>query len=305
MRRLPEGVVRKPATAEDHQRLIIGFANELCETIASLAPEKRHDGIKAISDRFAGSMPVSERLLKEVLDDSFTELKQVAVVLQANLRQSQLVRHLHEWVGGESAEQKTGDPLGDTLLEDSAIAAPESAAIAEDAQALAQSILTAGIQDISNSLVEERSLNDILRIILETMYRAMGFKRVLLCLRDLRTQAVVGRFGFGPDASEMAKHFRIPVKPAGDVFSVAISKALDIIISDVGDAKIAERVPEWYRQHVTAQTFVLLPLSLKGAPVGLIYCDKDLAGSIRIGEKELALLKTLRNQALLAIKQSA
>jgi hypothetical protein len=38
--------------------------------------------------------------------------------------------------------------------------------------------------------------------------------------------------------------------------------------------------------------------------VGLIYCDRDKAGSIVIPEKELSLLKTLRNQALLAIKQS-
>jgi hypothetical protein len=38
--------------------------------------------------------------------------------------------------------------------------------------------------------------------------------------------------------------------------------------------------------------------------VALIYCDKERAGSIAIPERELALLKTLRNQALLALKQS-
>ena len=41
-------------------------------------------------------------------------------------------------------------------------------------------ILMAGIQDISNTLVEDFKLNDVLRIILETMYRAKGFKRVIL-----------------------------------------------------------------------------------------------------------------------------
>jgi hypothetical protein len=38
--------------------------------------------------------------------------------------------------------------------------------------------------------------------------------------------------------------------------------------------------------------------------VALIYCDKLRAGTISIPEKELSLLKTLRNQALLALKQS-
>jgi hypothetical protein len=36
----------------------------------------------------------------------------------------------------------------------------------------------------------------------------------------------------------------------------------------------------------------------------MIYADRDLAGEIVIPEKELALLRTLRNQAVLAIKQA-
>jgi hypothetical protein len=88
------------------------------------------------------------------------------------------------------------------------------------------------------------------------------------------------------------------------VFQLAISKSLDIIITDVDDPKIAERVPKWFRERMTAKTFVLFPLCIKGNPLALIYCDKDKAGSIAIPENELKLLKTLRNQALLAIKQS-
>jgi hypothetical protein len=56
----------------------------------------------------------------------------------------------------------------------------------------AQAILTAGIQDISNTLVDGFKLNDILRIILETMYRAMGFKRVVLCIRDAKAGCNAG-----------------------------------------------------------------------------------------------------------------
>ena len=36
----------------------------------------------------------------------------------------------------------------------------------------------------------------------------------------------------------------------------------------------------------------------------MIYADKDRPGEIEISEQELALLRTLRNQALLAIKQA-
>ena len=63
--------------------------------------------------------------------------------------------------------------------------------------------------------------------------------------------------------------------------------------------------PDWYRQHINAPTFLLLPLQIKGAPFGLIYADKTVRGSLELDDKELALLRTLRNQAVMAFKQSS
>jgi GAF domain-containing protein len=169
----------------------------------------------------------------------------------------------------------------------------------------AQAILTAGIQDISNTLVDGFKLNDILRIILETMFRAMGFKRVVLCIRDAKAGCMQGRFGFGPNANEVAKAFRFPLSFTPDIFHAATSKGVDILISDINDPKIAARVPDWYRKAVPAHSFVLFPLNIKGNPVALIYADRDEPGGISIPENELSLLRTLRNQAILAIKQGS
>ena len=88
------------------------------------------------------------------------------------------------------------------------------------------------------------------------------------------------------------------------MFGVAVSRGVDILINDINDTGIRERIPDWYRQYVPGETFVLFPLRLKGVSVGLIYCDKDHAGEIVIPPRELSLLKTLRNQALLALKQA-
>ena len=50
-------------------------------------------------------------------------------------------------------------------------------------------------------------------------------------------------------------------------------------------------------------SFLLLPLSMKGAPFALIYGDKAAPGELALGERELALLRTLRNQAVMAFRQ--
>ncbi len=311
MEQLPEGQVRKPATHEDMLRLVAGFSNELCEMISSTTPEDRKKAMHGLSDRFS-CLQVSEQQMQANIEGSFGELKELASILRVNLKQSPFARQVVAFAGTKAEEVVAEadadlDTLADTVLASTPVYAEDQHAelseqgVPEDAQA----VLSAGIQDISNSLVEDFALNDILRIILETMYRAMGFERVLLCLKDVKSGMMVGRFGFGPDATELAKSFRFPLGYEPDVFHLATHKAVDIIITDIDDPKIAERVPRWYRDRITAKTFVLFPLTLKNIPVALIYADKDKAGSIVIPDKELSLLKTLRNQALLAIKQTA
>ncbi|OIQ93953.1 serine/threonine-protein kinase PrkC [mine drainage metagenome] len=310
MRRLPEGPVRKPDTREETLHVMTGFANELCDAIAGAPTEDRRKVMMRVGERYSPSLQFSDQQLQETLEKSLGELTQVAAILRVNLKQSPFVRQIKSWSeGGQSPEAAAdaGSLDGTVILGAGAIPEATEAALAEEPGQVrgdAQTILAAGIQDISNSLVEDASLNDILRITLETMYRAMGFSRVLLCLRDTKSNRMVGRFGFGVDAGEVVRDFHFSLGFAPDVFHAAISKGLDIFISDVNDPKIQARIPEWYTRHVPAQTFVLFPLSIKGKAVALIYCDRDRAGEIDIPEKELSLLKTLRNQALLAIKQS-
>ncbi len=58
--------------------------------------------------------------------------------------------------------------------------------------------LAAGIQDITNAMVEDFKLSDVLRMILEAMFRALDFHRVIFCMRDPKLDALTGRFGLGP-----------------------------------------------------------------------------------------------------------
>ncbi len=314
MRPLPADELRRPNTTREALHVAAAFGNELCDLVSGTPPEQRDLALRKISQRFGASLQVSDRQVQTAVEKSVVELVQLAAVLRVNVKQSSFARHVAAFAAGtEGADECLSPPvtaehdqLADTLLGDSALLEGlEDTAIAgvpDDAQA----VLTAGIQDISNSLVEDFALNDILRIILETIYRAMGFKRVLLALRDAKTGRMAGRFGLGPDVNELVRQFRFPLSSqVNDVFLLATGRGLDIIINDIDDQKIADKVPQWFRERIPAKTFVLFPLNIKGKPVALIYCDKDKAGSINIPEKELSLLKTLRNQALLAIKQVA
>jgi eukaryotic-like serine/threonine-protein kinase len=167
-----------------------------------------------------------------------------------------------------------------------------------------QAALAAGVQDITNTLVGEHSLNDILRIILETIYRAIGFRRVLLFVRESNGQALRCRFGFGADADKHVKHgLAAPVDGSRDIFYAAVVMGVDLCIEDLESPKVKPHIPEWYRKAIDARGMLLLPIVNRKRTLGLIYADSDSSATMHFSAEEMGLLKTLRNQAVLAMRQ--
>ena len=318
MRRLPAGSVRRPLGSEDRLRVLAGLSNELCGGIAESAGEQQPKELRRIASRFADAIALDEKELRQAVDRSLEQVADFTRSIHLNLQQTRFGRQLKAW-GASQASPVAPSPvdagLGDSALPEMAAVPPVADPVAEVAAVAPgtagsndggarTATLLAGIQDVSNALVSDCRLNDVLRITLETMYRALGFRRVILCVRDQRSHSMLGRFGFGPDALEVAKRFRFSLVFAPDIFHAALANGVDILISDTNDPKIAPRIPEWFRKAVAAETFVVLPLCIKRSPVAMIYADRARAGEILISGQELSLLRTLRNQAVLAIKQS-
>jgi hypothetical protein len=164
-------------------------------------------------------------------------------------------------------------------------------------------MMSAGIQDITNAMVENCKLEEVLRMVLETMLRALRLRRVMFCLREPRTQVISARFGMGEGIAAIVPAFKVTIKGGTDLFAVVCKKGADTLITDATAPQIAARLPAWFVKHVNAPAFLLLPLAAKGVPFALIYADMAQAGGIALGERELSLLRTLRNQAVMAFRQ--
>jgi hypothetical protein len=108
--------------------------------------------------------------------------------------------------------------------------------------------LTAGIQDITNTLVGDYNLNDVLRIILETMYRAMGFSQVLLWhARREKNHRLQGAFsGYGAkDRKACSNRFAVQLgQAAGTRSSSPLAKHVSTCsIADTHAVNIVSRQP--------------------------------------------------------------
>lgn len=303
MRRLPDAQVRRPANADERLRAVAALGTGLCDSLRAPDPATRQRRLQALVQKFGKGLGVTQAVLASAVEQSVLELRRDAQVLDLRAASGIIAaaQALKAPAAAIPADQLQAAIQQATLTIDPAPI--DAAAGAVDAAVDRKAVLTAGIQDITATLVGDFQLNDLLRIILETMYRGVGFTRVLLCVRDPATNSLRARFGFGASIDEvLRKGFAIPIGGTRDVFQAAIASGADVLIDDIDAEAIRAHVPDWFRKLVPARSFALFPIVVNKKPIGLLYGDANAAGRLQIPPDELALLKTLRNQAVLAIR---
>ena len=324
---LPDAIqrcMRKPPgephgrIAEDgpeRMRWIAAAANATADALLHCPATELDSRLAGVVTRFARTLGVSPKDMQTATTTARQKLVEMARAMDLKVTPGSAAARLLKISDaatlaevGASNDRKAseaGDSLAPLELQATQPAGQLEPAPAGEGVNLAE-VLTAGIQDITNAMVEDLRLSDVLRMIIETMYRAMSLQRIVFCMRDVKTDALTGRFGLGADVDKLVSCFKIALQTAQpDLFSAVCIKGADTMISNANDAHMATRLPAWYKQAVHAPTFLLLPLQIKGKPFGLIYADKATPGALVLNEKELALLRTLRNQAVMAFKQSS
>ncbi len=310
----------QPLTAagfEDNRlRVVAEMSTRLCDVMRLTDEKQRSAQIEGLVAQFGKAVGVTKTSLNTVIKGAVESFSRDAETLGAPMRKSRIIEIARGWEKSSSAEaQARPTRLDDTTVmmaqtqlivagsaEHAGVDAGTKLPVDENRQAL----LSAGVQDITNVLLGDYVLNDVLRIILETMYRGIGFQRMLLFIRDQRQSALCPRFGFGADIDAIIRSgFSIPLESSKDVFFAAVEKGADICIEDVDAEKIRQYVPDWYRKAIPARGLVLFPLRINGKPLALIYGDADSPERLRFKPDELNLLKTLRNQAVMAVKQKS
>jgi hypothetical protein len=269
--------------------------------VRSTPPEERDRHLEPLLNAAGRYATLSREQLIQVVESAVTDLVREAVVLNFDLLQSPFFLRVSAWseVGGKTLREfvaSTQEIAPGTLAGEETLAV-----VQEGPDSLA--ILSAGIQDITNTLVSDYKINDVLHIILETLYRALGFSRILLCAVDPQRQTMCGRFGLGRDADRLAAEFRFPLAPGPDVFHQALQGDF-LMAPDIDAPEVRKLIPDWYRRLVPARGLLLLPIVVDKKPLGLIYADKDRGqATLELSPKELGLVKTLRNEAVLAIEK--
>ena len=277
----------------ERQRWLSVAANEVAEALWSAPADLLPQHLESAVHRHGRALGLALPDLRRACDDAEALLAEMAPAMGLG---PTLLRRQSPQVAGRSEAPTLTDAALLPLAADAATQAIDVGAV-----------LTAGIQDITDTLAgDSPQLADVLRMVMETVFRALSCERVVFCLRETGGLRLQGRFGVGAQSVQLAKLFQVPIKPVPggrpNLFMAVCQKGVDTLIADRHAPAIDAALPDWYRQRVPSTSFLLLPLQLRNEPFALIYADRGT--TLRLSDRERALLRTLRNQALMAFKQA-
>lgn len=278
-----KAIDRRADGGVERMRWLARGANAMADAMLSGDGDAQARALAEVAERFSPALGIAAKDLIGAVHGARTRLTQLASAMGLHVAAGAPARRLLE---------ATAEPTQ--------TAAPTDARTIAAAASAAQQQLSQTLADV-RAAVASRSMrvNEVLTLVLDTMQRALGLRSVVFCLREAGSGQLVGRVGLGGGTETCgAFRFKPDVAVTGDLFAWLAAKGADLLISDA--RTVAARLPAWYRQRVNAPTFLLLPVMLKGAPIGMIYADKAAAGAIVLGEQELGLLRGLRDQVAAA-----
>jgi eukaryotic-like serine/threonine-protein kinase len=297
--RLPPGDVptkpidRKADGGTERLRWLARGANALTDAMLGADGAEQAHALAAAAETFGPALGISPRHIVSTALDARTTLANLATAMNLSVGVDAPARRLLQ---ATEPLPPAGAPAAAA-----AGAADRTLVVAPAAAGAAQQQLAEGLNRVRAAVAQRTlPLNELLLLLLQTLHQSLGLQRVLLCIRDPRGAALLGRVGVGQRAQELTADFRIvpDERAVSDLFAAITAKGVDLLVADA--SAMAKRLPAWYRQRVNAPTFLLLPMVIKGAPIGLIYADKAEAGSLKLGEAELTLLRGLRDEAVAA-----
>jgi len=317
--RAPEGDVpgRVLLPGVERLRWLGRGANALTDALLTDDGAPQQLALLAAAELYAPALGLSARDVVATANDARGKLSHLAQAMNLHIARGSPARRLIENTAAPAAAVAAKPAAAASAASDASDANDRTMAIArpDTAASKAGSELVPPGQALRSGLAEVQAavaggqvkLNDMLRLVLDTLQAALNCRSVVFCLRDPRSGLLTGRFGLGEAATVVSAALRIDPAQArnGDLFAALCARGADTLIADATSGPLAQKLPAWYRAAVNAPTFLLLPLMHKGAAFGLIYADKAEAGSLRLDADELGLVKALRDQVVLVFARSA
>jgi HD-like signal output (HDOD) protein len=298
-RPLADGTLKVAVNRGEWMRQVASFSLDVARLLAKAGEPAGTPEAQALLERYGHALNID----RGQLDELFGAVAQEMTSLLESMNLEPVSRQA----------EPEGDGLPNVLL-------LATLGAGEDAQGSypsgkprnARELLLAGVQEVTQMRASgQHKVNDVVLAVLETLYTAMGFRFATVVLKDVRSGQYRARVSFGAEKAATQAGFAFPSAPAAgnanrdpnrDLFFLAMANNADLMISDASSPKIRDLLPAWHRQLLPdAKSFIVLPLVVGQAQLGLFYADRIQTAPEGVPPDETSLIKALKAQVLAAL----
>jgi HD-like signal output (HDOD) protein len=128
------------------------------------------------------------------------------------------------------------------------------------------------LRDLSMLLGGQPTLNDVLQLVLEGIYRGLGMTRAVFALQSADRTKLIGKVGLGRDAEYFTEHFIFPLdgRP-GEIVNTVVSRASSFWLR--GEAPEGMKIDRL--ESITGRNDgMIAPILASGRVIGIFYADR-------------------------------
>ena len=287
---LSPGKQKAPINRQEWMRQVVNFSIDAARLVARKLNEDSPE-VQALEDRFGSALNFDGERLQTLFG---TVRRDMAALLDS----------MHMGPQTEVEDEPAEGLANVLLLATMNAGAPEQEGSWPSGKPFnAREALLAGVQEVTQMRASPNSkVNDVVQAVLETLYRAMGFRFATVCLKDVRTSQYRARISFGEHYAARQAGFVFPLVGDGNLFHLAMENDADLMIADATAPKIRELLPSWHRALLPdARSFIVLPLVVQGVQLGLFYADRAQPAPEGVPPDEASLIRALKGQVLIAL----
>jgi HD-like signal output (HDOD) protein/GAF domain-containing protein len=333
MASLPDGVLKLAKSRQEWMQQVAGFSTAAAELVLNPPPRGERKPFRMLLARYGAALQIDQEGLDLLMAAATRETRLLSGGADLATLTENLVRRQKKIAagedpaagepgeGGEEDQEQDGSPDPAALKKKDMGGLPEELLLevkvsnADDPierypsgkPINARELLLTGVQDVVEMMSSGRcKLNDLIMLVLETLYHGLGCRFATICLKDAKTGLYRARISLGEKHEARQSGFVYPASTQRDIFFLAMENDADLLISDAFSPKISKLIPLWHKTLLPdARSFIVLPLIVRGKPVGFFYADRRRPADEGVPADETALIKTLKGQVLVALNNHA
>ena len=302
----PDELPQKPVHDRDRRlQLVANLADEATTVLRQGRSSSSMERMKALVGDYAHALGITPLTVVDSIGTAKREYMDFKVSFASDKEKRSFVESLDE---DPSAARNSTELVSQTHKSPTlTLSVSETGMIHTRVDGLLEreQMLSEGLQEVTRMLVGPYERQQLLNLVLEILYRGMGFKRIIAAVWRKRSKDMIPVSGVGEEVDELLRHFRFGAAGRPNLLSVALMQNSDIYIKDATKSSVHEKMPSWFEHIKTPGSFFVLPMRSHADPVGMLYAEYGLAYGFDENPSVLHLAQALRNQLILGLEQTA